>query len=109
MALKRTFEPRKHELSGEVRFNRAHDDDHTQLWRQTPGATGGTVISRLEGERDVTDALTRQFTAQTDYVRTLGPHVPSSRPATRGTPAGSTVTTASQRIRSAPVAGCAAT
>ena len=34
VALKRTFEPRKHELSGELRFNRAHDQDFTALWRQ---------------------------------------------------------------------------
>ncbi|MEP6730218.1 MAG: TonB-dependent receptor [bacterium] len=71
MALKRTFEARKHEWSSEVRFNRAHDEDNTLLWRQTPAAVGASALSRIEGERDQTDALTKQFTAQTDYVRTL--------------------------------------
>jgi outer membrane receptor protein involved in Fe transport len=71
VAFKRTFEPRKHEWSSEVRFNRAHDDDNTILWRQTQATAGLATLSRIEGERDVTDALTKQFTAQTDYVRTL--------------------------------------
>ncbi|MDB4917455.1 MAG: TonB-dependent receptor [Gemmatimonadetes bacterium] len=67
LALKRTFTPRKHELSGEVRFNRAHDEDATLLWRETPGA----AVARVEGEQDNTNAYTKQLTAQTDYVRTL--------------------------------------
>ena len=33
VALKRTFEQRKHELSGELRFNRAHDEDNALFWR----------------------------------------------------------------------------
>ncbi|MDB4888558.1 MAG: TonB-dependent receptor [Gemmatimonadetes bacterium] len=71
VALKRTLEPRKHELSAEVRFNRAHDEDNTMLWRQSP-AVLSISPSRLEGERQATDAYTKQFTAQTDYTRTLG-------------------------------------
>ena len=70
LVLKRTFEPRKHELSGEVRFNRAHDEDDQQLWRQT--AVAGTP-TRTEGEHDATDALSKQFTGQVDYVRTFAP------------------------------------
>ena len=70
IALKRTLEPRKHELSAEVRFNRSHDEDNTLLWRQTDASAGSQ--QRLEGERQTTDAFTKQFTAQTDYVRTLG-------------------------------------
>ena len=66
MAFKRTFEPRKHEWSAEARFNRAEDTDNTSLWRQNPGS-----LVQLEGERDFTNAVTKQFTAQTDYVRTL--------------------------------------
>ncbi|MEO5814267.1 MAG: TonB-dependent receptor [Gemmatimonadaceae bacterium] len=69
MAFKRTLEPRKHELSAEVRFNRSHDQDNTLLWRQTEATTGSPL--RLEGERNMTDAFTKQFTAQADYVRTL--------------------------------------
>jgi ferric enterobactin receptor len=70
MALKRVFEARKHELSAEMRFNRSHDEDNTLLWREAPASS--SPVSLLEGERDITDALTKQFTAQTDYVRTLG-------------------------------------
>ena len=66
-ALKRTFEPRKHELSAEARFNHSRDQDVTALWRQS--ASGSPQI---ENEDDDTDALTRQITAQLDYTRTLG-------------------------------------
>ena len=65
-ALKRTFEPRKHELSTEVRFNNAHDEDRTELWKDPSSG------ARLEGELDATDAITRQLTAQADYTRPLG-------------------------------------
>ena len=54
LAFKRTFEPRKHELSAEVRFNRAHDDDDTDLWRQP--LSGGRRRRRIDGEIDGTDA-----------------------------------------------------
>jgi ferric enterobactin receptor len=70
-AFKRTFEPRKHELSTEVRFNRAHDKEGTSLWRQSPTATGATGVPRLEGEQDDVDAVSKQFVAQLDYTRTL--------------------------------------
>jgi outer membrane receptor protein involved in Fe transport len=69
VALKRTFEPRKHELSGELRFNRAHDQDFTALWRE-PAAASAT---RLEDERDANDAITKQFTGQVDYTKTFKP------------------------------------
>jgi outer membrane receptor protein involved in Fe transport len=67
VALKRTFEARKHELSGEMRFNRSHDEDEQTLWRQAVG--GGSA--RTEGEHDANDALARQLTGQVDYVRAL--------------------------------------
>lgn len=69
-AFKRTFEPRKHELATEIRFNRTDDNDHTALWKEP--FTSGTV-TRLESETDATDALTKQLTAQLDYTRTLTP------------------------------------
>ena len=70
VSLKRTFEPRKHELSGELRFNRAHDQDFTSLWRQPVAAASTT---RLEDERDANDAITKQFTGQVDYVKAFKP------------------------------------
>ena len=70
VALKRTFEPRKHELSGELRFNRSQDQDFTALWRQ-PSATSSTT--RLEGEHDANDATTKQLTGQIDYVKAFKP------------------------------------
>jgi ferric enterobactin receptor len=69
LALKRTFEARKHELSGEMRFNRAHDEDSQQLWRVSSDPT--PVYT--EGELNFTDALAKQLTGQVDYVRTLKP------------------------------------
>jgi len=72
LSFKRTFEPRKHELSSEVRFNRSRDDDSTALWQQ-PLTQDGVISGPLyQGERDQTTALTRQLTAQVDYVRPLG-------------------------------------
>jgi outer membrane receptor protein involved in Fe transport len=70
-AFKRTFEPRRHELSTELRFNRAHDKEGTSLWRQSPTVTGATGVPRLEGEQDDVDALNKQFVAQLDYTRSL--------------------------------------
>ena len=68
LAFKRTLEPRKHELSSEVRLNRTRDEDHMALWRRTPVGAGA---SQLDGERDDTDALTKTLSAQVDYTRTL--------------------------------------
>lgn len=73
LAWKRTLEPRKHELSTELRFNRQSDKDHTLLWRQPLTADGAVASGLLEGERDTTDALTQQLNAQVDYTRTLAP------------------------------------
>ncbi|HWL40482.1 MAG TPA: TonB-dependent receptor [Gemmatimonadaceae bacterium] len=68
LAFKRTFEPRKHEISTEFRVNRVDDDDNTTLFRQNdPGVTA------VENQRDHVDAITTQLTAQLDYTRTLAP------------------------------------
>ncbi|MEP6906218.1 MAG: TonB-dependent receptor, partial [Gemmatimonadales bacterium] len=37
VSFKRTFEPRKHEISGEMRFNRSEDKENSALWRQPLG------------------------------------------------------------------------
>lgn len=66
LAFKRTIEPRKHEVSSELRFNRSNDDDFMQLWRQP--ITGG---AELERERNTTDNLNQSLNAQLDYTRTL--------------------------------------
>jgi outer membrane receptor protein involved in Fe transport len=68
--LKRTFEPRKHELSGEVRFNRAHDQDNQLLWRETASSSSPLWT---EGEHDITDAISKQLTGQIDYTKTFAP------------------------------------
>jgi outer membrane receptor protein involved in Fe transport len=68
VALKRTYEARKHELSGEMRFNRAHDEDEQMLWRRS---TSGGTVAQTEWEHDATDALSKQVTGQVDYVKTL--------------------------------------
>ena len=68
---KRTIVPRKHELSTEIRFNRARDKDNTVLWRDPQNPDGTTAGPAIEGETDSTNALTRQLTAQLDYTRPL--------------------------------------
>jgi len=73
LAWKRTLEPRKHELSTELRFNRQNDKDASLLWRQPLTAAGAVASGLLEGERDSTDATTSQLNAQLDYMRTLAP------------------------------------
>jgi ferric enterobactin receptor len=71
LSWKRTIEPRKHELSTELRFNRAHDEDNTLLWREPQNADGTSSGPPIQGEIDATDAITKQLTAQLDYTRPL--------------------------------------
>jgi len=71
LSVKRTFEPRKHELSAELRGNRSHDDENSALWRQPLGA--GASTNAIEGERDTTNSVTYQLIAQTDYMHQLKP------------------------------------
>jgi ferric enterobactin receptor len=71
VAFKRSFEPRNHELSMELRVNRSHDEDHTTLWRQPRATNGSPSGSPVEGEIDDLDAVTRQLTGQLDYTRSL--------------------------------------
>ena len=72
MIFKRTIEQRKHELSTELRFNRSHDEDFNELWKYPLSSSGTSDGSRVQGETNATDALTRQFIAQLDYTRPLG-------------------------------------
>jgi ferric enterobactin receptor len=71
LAWKHTIEPRKHELSTEVRFNRTRDEDNTLLWREPENEDGTSSGPAIQGENDGTKALTRQLTAQADYTRPL--------------------------------------
>jgi outer membrane receptor protein involved in Fe transport len=67
-AFKRVFEPRKHEINAELRFNRSRDQDVTSLWRETLTSNS----ARLEGENDNVDALTKSVSAQLDYTKQVG-------------------------------------
>ena len=67
VSLKRTFTPRTHELTSEFRFNRAHDEDLNAQRRLSPGS------GYVDGRREENDAVSRQFTGQVDYLRTLRP------------------------------------
>ena len=71
LSWKRTIEPRKHELSTEVRFNRNKDDDNMLLWREPQNADGTSSGPHIQGEINATDAMSREFTAQVDYTRPL--------------------------------------
>ncbi len=70
LALKHTFAPRTHELSGELRFNRAHDED---VFDERQIASSG--IGYVNGRIDDNDAVTKQLTGQVDYVKTLRPRM----------------------------------
>jgi outer membrane receptor protein involved in Fe transport len=69
LSWKRTIEPRKHELSSELRFNRTRDEDNMLLWREPQNADGTSSGSPIQGEINGTSALTRQLTTQVDYTR----------------------------------------
>jgi ferric enterobactin receptor len=71
-ALKRVLEPRKNELSAEVRFNRSHDEDMTSIWRESESTSGVSTGTQIQRQRDNTDAITKSVTAQVDYTRQLG-------------------------------------
>jgi outer membrane receptor protein involved in Fe transport len=71
LSIKHTIEPRKHELSAEVRFNRTRDEDNTLLWREPQNPDGSSSGPSTQGESDGTSALTRTLTMQTDYTRPL--------------------------------------
>jgi outer membrane receptor protein involved in Fe transport len=71
LSIKHTIEPRKHELSAEVRFNRARDEDNTLMWREPQNANGSRSGPPIQGELDGSSALTRQLTSQVDYTRPL--------------------------------------
>jgi len=71
LSWKRTIVPRKHELSTELRFNRTKDDDNMLLWREPQNQDGTSSGPAIQGEMDVTAAVTRQITGQLDYTRTL--------------------------------------
>jgi ferric enterobactin receptor len=76
IALKRTIEPRKNEISTEFRYNRSHDDDHTSQSRLNlalPGANMDEESSPLDRELDHTLALTQTVNAQLDYMRAYSP------------------------------------
>ncbi|HET9582253.1 MAG TPA: TonB-dependent receptor [Gemmatimonadota bacterium] len=68
LAFKRTYQPREHELSTELRFNRSDDEDRNDLWRQPPS----TPDPRIQIEHQDEDALSRELIGQVDYVRTVG-------------------------------------
>jgi outer membrane receptor protein involved in Fe transport len=71
LSWKRTIQPRTHELSTEVRYNRARDESKMLLWREPQNPDGSSAGSPFQGETDNNNGLTRQFTAQVDYTRPL--------------------------------------
>jgi len=71
LSWKHTIQPRVHELSTEVRYNRSRDESNMLLWREPQNPDGSSAGNPLQGETDATNGLTRQFTAQTDYTRAL--------------------------------------
>lgn len=68
VTLKRTLEPKTHEISTELRYNRSDDSDLTKLWRSSLISAG-----RTEFETDDTDGLTQQLTGQVDYMKMFAP------------------------------------
>ncbi|HEX6598023.1 MAG TPA: TonB-dependent receptor [Gemmatimonadaceae bacterium] len=70
VAFKRSFKPREHELSTELRFNRSHNQDVTD---ERHVASAGMPYDY--GKIDRNDAVTKQLTGQLDYTKTLRPRV----------------------------------
>jgi outer membrane receptor protein involved in Fe transport len=66
-AFKRTWEPRKHEFSAELRGNRSQDNDEQEIWRLANSATP----TKTEGEIQKTDAASASVNAQMDYTKTF--------------------------------------
>ncbi|HEY0152494.1 MAG TPA: TonB-dependent receptor [Longimicrobium sp.] len=66
LAFKRTLEPRRHELSAEVRVSGSREADHASLWSL---ATPAAAAHDLESTR--TNVRSYQVGAQVDYVRGL--------------------------------------
>jgi len=71
LSWKHTIQPRVHELSTEVRYNRSRDENNMLLWREPQNPDGSSAGSPFQGETDATNGLTRQLTAQADYTRPL--------------------------------------
>jgi ferric enterobactin receptor len=71
LSWKHTIQPRTHELSTEVRYNRSRDESNMLLWREPQNADGSTAGAPFQGETDISNGLTRQFNAQADYTRPL--------------------------------------
>jgi outer membrane receptor protein involved in Fe transport len=68
-SFKRSFTPRKHELSFEGRFSRDRDQDITTAWRRDD-PSGSAALS--QGEIDAQTGVTKHLTLQSDYVRPVG-------------------------------------
>jgi len=71
LSWKHTIQPRTHELSTEVRFNRSRDESGMLLWREPQNPDGSSAGAPFQGETDNNNGLTRQLTAQVDYTRPL--------------------------------------
>ncbi|HEX9220002.1 MAG TPA: TonB-dependent receptor [Gemmatimonadaceae bacterium] len=71
LSWKHTIQPRTHELSTEVRYNRSRDESNMLLWREPQNPDGSSAGSPFQGETDISNGLTRQLTAQADYTRPL--------------------------------------
>ena len=69
VAFKRTITPRAHELSAEVRYNQARDEDVNDQRRLT--TAGGAPY--VDGRHEHNLATTRQLTAQADYLKAFRP------------------------------------
>src|SRR5438876_997543 len=71
LSWKHTIQPRTHELSTEVRYNRSRDESNLLLWRDPQNPDGSSAGNPFQGETDISNGLTRQLTAQADYTRPL--------------------------------------
>lgn len=68
---KRTFVPRKHELTLDARFNRSRDEDGTIAWRRDL-ASAPAAPALSDGQIDRSIGVNKQLTLQGDYTRPLG-------------------------------------
>jgi outer membrane receptor protein involved in Fe transport len=71
LGFRRSYEPNRHELSAEVRVSRLANEVENEFSTLPLDAGGSPAAGRPALERNEVEAITNQWTLQSDYTRTL--------------------------------------